>query len=86
MVVYIIVVTHALLVWLIGLGLPRYNDLLARWRHCLTMILDLAFEVLGTHSRVYEMMFFTKKFTVILIIFLPWCFCGQRKIIHSNTI
>lgn len=74
---HVVVVAHTLRVRCVGLGLPSCNDVLW-WRHGLTVVLYLTFEVLRAHCRVNELMSFTEELTVILISLLLWCFGGHR--------
>ena len=83
---YVIVVTHAFCNDLIRLGVPRCNYVLVWWRHCLTMVLYLAFEVFWTHSRVNEVMVITEQFTIILVSFLLYCFRSHWYTIYAYTI
>ena len=64
---HVLVVTHTLRVRRVGLRLPNCNDILVGWRHGLTMVLDLAFEVLGAHCRVNDLVLFTKELTFIFV-------------------
>ena len=82
----VIVVTHAFRIGLIGLGVLHCYYVLVWWRHCLTMVLYLAFEVLWTHSRVNEVMIITQQLTIILVSFLLYCFRSHWYAIYASNI
>ena len=87
------VVAHALRVHgCVGHCRPRYmvrvyNDVLVRRWHCLTVVLNLSFEVLRAHSRIDKVRFIASQFTVSST--HSYClfrgFCGHRLTLNATV-